>query len=130
MAIIGKRVEIKSGFHKGDWGIVQDCVDGEYYIAMFGDTNVCPVFGRDEFVVRRSTTKKMTVNDFKAALEASGLSFDTFGWEGILNLICCEEGYRAKEMYSYGLPNAARGAERIKDAIYAILEKRGYYNDI
>ena len=47
-------VDIKSGFHAGDWGVVK-YYDGEYYhVAMFGDPNDCPVFDRSELKVRKS----------------------------------------------------------------------------
>lgn len=47
-------VDIKSGFHKGDWGVVKH-YDGEYYhVAMFGDPNDCPVFDRSELKVSKS----------------------------------------------------------------------------
>jgi len=46
---IGDIVEIKSGFHKGDWGrVVLVDEDYEYHVAMFGDTNDCPIFSRNE----------------------------------------------------------------------------------
>lgn len=47
-------VDIKSGFHKGDWGVVK-LYDGEcYHVAMFGDPDDCPIFDRDELKVRKS----------------------------------------------------------------------------
>lgn len=46
---VGDIVEIKSGYHKGDWGkVVLIDEDYEYHIAMFGDSNDCPVFSRNE----------------------------------------------------------------------------------
>ena len=60
--IMGKTVEIKSGFHKGDWGIVIEVLDsryGKYYlVAMFGDKNDCPIFDRDEFIIRKTKEEK------------------------------------------------------------------------
>lgn len=51
---IGTIVDIKSGFHRGDWGVVK-LYDGEYYhVAMFGDPDDCPIFDRDELKVRKS----------------------------------------------------------------------------
>ena len=46
---VGDVVEIKSGFHKGDWGtVVLIDEDYGYHVAMFNDTNDCPVFSRCE----------------------------------------------------------------------------------
>lgn len=51
--LIGKEATIKTGIHKGDWGIIK-FYDGEYYhIAIFGDKNDCPVFTRDEIKIKR-----------------------------------------------------------------------------
>ena len=46
---VGDVVEIKSGFHKGDWGtVVLIDEDYGYHVAMFNDTDNCPVFSRRE----------------------------------------------------------------------------------
>ena len=51
---IGTIVDIKSGFHRGDWGLVK-YYDGEcYHVAMFGDLDDCPIFDKDELKVRKS----------------------------------------------------------------------------
>lgn len=54
MSLIERRVEIKRGWHKGDWGVVK-MFDGQYYhVAIFGDENECLIFERDEIRVPRN----------------------------------------------------------------------------
>lgn len=46
---VGDEVNIKAGFHKGDWGIVKLIdEDNMIHVAIFGDSNDCPMFSRNE----------------------------------------------------------------------------------
>lgn len=50
-SLVGKMVDIKSGYYSGEWGRVI-AFDGEYYyIAIADDRNCMPVFSRNEFKV-------------------------------------------------------------------------------
>lgn len=73
-------------------------------------------------------SKKMTLKEFKEALERVGWSFENGGWERILNEIACGDQLHAKEMRSMGLNAGARGCEDQAMKIYDILNARGYYD--
>lgn len=74
-------------------------------------------------------TKKMTVKDFKDALEsAAGMNFDNWGWEGILNLIACEAQYAAADEASKGLNAIATHNRARATSIEMYLAARGYYD--
>lgn len=47
---VGDKVEIKTGWNKGDWGevVLINDEDNEYHVAMFGDKKDCPVFSKRE----------------------------------------------------------------------------------
>lgn len=46
---VGDTVTIKSGLHRGDWGVVKMIdEDKNYHVAMMGDSNFCPIFQRNE----------------------------------------------------------------------------------
>lgn len=50
----GKQVDIKTGMYKGEWGVIT-LYDGEYFhVALWGDTNTCLVFTRNEITIRRN----------------------------------------------------------------------------
>ena len=47
---VGDKVEIKTGWNKGDWGkvVLVNDEDDEYHVAMFDDKKDCPVFSKRE----------------------------------------------------------------------------------
>lgn len=75
-------------------------------------------------------TKKMTNKEFKEALEKANISFDFWGYEGILNMIAILEKYQKKECLEKGFNASAKACERRRKAIFDILNERGYYDDV
>lgn len=73
--------------------------------------------------------KKMTATEFKKALTDAGIDFETWGWEGVLNLISICERYNAKDYASRDLNAIAKSAQEHADNIYHYLKGRGYYED-
>ena len=53
MNLIGKEVTIKTGWYKGEWGIVRD-YDGEYYYVALWNGNDVLIFSRQDIKVSRS----------------------------------------------------------------------------
>lgn len=73
--------------------------------------------------------KKMTQKEFKQILADSGMPFESYGWEGILNAL---SGWTRKLAYDLEANNLFAGASKLhdeSDAIYKALEARGYYDD-
>lgn len=51
---IGREVYIKEGsWMAGAWGIVVAIIGDEWHIAIYGDTDSCPVYSRDELRIPR-----------------------------------------------------------------------------
>ena len=76
--------------------------------------------------------KKMTLKEFKAVLEDSGMNFDCYGYEGILNMISGYVQHLAEDMEatSIGVCSASMRMREQSDNIFHTLEQRGYYDDI
>lgn len=72
--------------------------------------------------------KKITANEFKKILTDSGMDFDCFGYEGILNIISMFQDYKAKEANEKGCNRIAVLEYKIGSKIYDELYKRGFYN--
>lgn len=71
--------------------------------------------------------KKMTAKEFKEILDKANIGFETFGYEGILNLISIAKNYQAKEYEQLGQKEMANWAQEDSDTIYNALDARGYY---
>jgi hypothetical protein len=59
--LIGKIAHIKNNIDSqeaGGYGRIVAIIGNEYHIAMYGDTDFCLVFTRDEFVIRRERKQK------------------------------------------------------------------------
>ena len=74
--------------------------------------------------------KKMTLKEFKAALEAGGMSLEAWGWEGILNSLICEKRNMADSMARHGLNVGALALYEESNTMHMILASRGYYDDL
>lgn len=72
--------------------------------------------------------KKMTCKEFKEALNAVGMDFEVWGWEGILNQLVLAEKHSADDMNSRGLVHAGSANQRRADAMHDILKQRGFYD--
>ena len=73
--------------------------------------------------------KQMTCKEFKQILNESGMSFECFGWEGILNALSGWNRQCAKDMRSHGLNAGADKLQEEADAMYDALDARGYYDE-
>ena len=73
--------------------------------------------------------KRMTTKEFKDAFEKSGYNFEIFGWEGILNMLSSYEDFMAKQEQERGYDKLAQYAKKRADALFDILNERGYYDD-
>ena len=71
--------------------------------------------------------RKITAKEFKEILTDSGVNFEIFGFEGILNELTIYNEMMAKK-YEGRTPEKAY--KNISNKIYEALEKRGYYDDI
>lgn len=72
--------------------------------------------------------KKMTCKEFKETLEKSGMYFDIWGWEGILNQLSIYNKIQADQQAADGCMAAARDNKKRSDFFYETLTARGYYN--
>ena len=72
--------------------------------------------------------KKMTLKEFKAAFEAVGFNFEIWGWDGILNLIACEEQMASERSARVGCNACAQHELELSEMIEKLLRDRGYYN--
>ena len=72
--------------------------------------------------------KQMSCKEFKQILNESGMSFEYFGWEGILNALSGWNSHCAEEMRKSGLMAGAELLQNEADAMYNALAKRGYYD--
>ena len=70
--------------------------------------------------------KKMTAKEFKEILTESGVNFDLYGFEGILNELSIYNEMMAKE-YEGKTPEIVY--KKISYKIFKALEKRGYYSE-
>lgn len=60
---IGKIAHIKTNIdsiHAGGWGRIVAIIGNEYHIAMYDGKNVCCVFERNEFIIRRERKEPTT----------------------------------------------------------------------
>lgn len=73
--------------------------------------------------------KKMTNKEFKEALDKAGYAFEVYGYEGILNMISLNSKRSAKELDEAHMNAAARSEREKADALFNILNERGYYNE-
>lgn len=73
--------------------------------------------------------KKMTAKEFKEALNTAGISFNVFGFEGILNTLSIAYEKDYKEYSAMGLKAAADGTYEQSKKLYNILKERGYYDN-
>ena len=71
--------------------------------------------------------KKMTAKEFKEILNEANIDFETFGYEGILNLLSIAKHYQAEEYKQLGQKEMANWAREDSDTIYNALNARGYY---
>ena len=72
----------------------------------------------------------MTFEEFKEAFDKGiGYSFEQFGFEGILNILCLCERYSAKEDKEKGFNASAEMSTQNADMWYNLLKERGFYND-
>ena len=71
--------------------------------------------------------KKMTMKEFKEALEIGGMNFEIWGWEGILNELVIAQRHIADDSERLGCKNIADCRRRNADKMVAILENKGYY---
>ena len=71
--------------------------------------------------------KKLTNKEFKTFLTESGIDFDIWGYEGILNYVirCLYHDYR--EETEKGFTVSAELDRERANKLFDILEKRGYY---
>jgi len=53
--MIGKRVDIidKDSWFYGEWGVIIDVIDGNYFVAIANGRDCVPVFDRKDIRVRR-----------------------------------------------------------------------------
>lgn len=72
----------------------------------------------------------MTTKEFKAILEMAGISFEVFGWEGILNELSQNNRRMANDLEKSHLNAASCKCREIADVIFEELESRGYYKDV
>ena len=73
---------------------------------------------------------KMTQKEFKDVLSAAGMDFSTWGYEGILNLMCIAFDSQGKDCITRGSLRCAEMQKARSDAIFKALNARGYYNHI
>lgn len=74
--------------------------------------------------------KKMTCKEFKEAMDAVGMHFEVWGWEGILNTIACCSQYQAQELCRNGSLSAGEHLQAQSDRIEELLKERGYYDNL
>lgn len=73
--------------------------------------------------------KRMTLKEFKAALETEAkMTFDVWGWDGILNCLAVLASFEAKENRSLGLSALERTEDEKCTNIHRYLKERGYYD--
>lgn len=72
--------------------------------------------------------KKMTNKEFKKALDDAGVSFDVFGYEGILVKVSLQLRNQARKDREDGYPSLANDCEKWVTKIHNILEERGYFD--
>ena len=73
--------------------------------------------------------RKMTAKEFKEALNNAGVSFDVFGFEGILNTLSIAYAKDSEEYSIKGLKAAAAVTYEQSKKLYYILNERGYYDN-
>ena len=72
--------------------------------------------------------KDITTKEFKQILNDSGINFEVFKWEGILNMISGYHEIIAKEARERGSLSVAKMDKDISDKIYTVLKSRGFYD--
>lgn len=70
--------------------------------------------------------RKMTAKEFKEILTESGVDFDLYGFEGILNELSIYNEMMSKK-YEGKAPEIVY--KKISNKIFKALEKRGYYSE-
>lgn len=71
--------------------------------------------------------KTMTAKEFKAVLDKAGITFDIYGFEGILNIVSIGLNAEADTMKARGFDAGAKGYKEMSDKVFDELDKRGYY---
>lgn len=72
---------------------------------------------------------KMSCKEFKEAINKSGMDFNIWGFEGILNILSSYYYQTAEEYKKEGKEFMAKCNLRRANILLSILEERGYYND-
>ena len=70
--------------------------------------------------------RKMTAKEFKEILTESGVDFEIFGFDGILNELSIYNEMMAKK---YAGTCVEMAYKNISNKIFKELEKRGYYSE-
>lgn len=75
--------------------------------------------------------KKMTLKEFKQALNDANIDFDIFGYEGILNMLSLHKTREAQRIEVEFPLHKGRIEDCYKsgETLYQILSDRGYYKD-
>lgn len=79
-------------------------------------------------MANKKAYKKMTLKEFKEAFESVGFTFEVWGWEGILNLIACEEKMASERSARMGCRYSAAHELERSEKIEMLLKDRGFYD--
>lgn len=74
--------------------------------------------------------EKMTSKEFENILTACGMTFEAYGYDGVLNMLSLCMDYSAEYSQSRGHEAAAKVYEDRARMIYACLSSRGYYDKV
>ena len=76
---------------------------------------------------KKNKDKKMTKKQFIEIFEKAGMSFDIWGFEGILNYVIMGNRYMEKDEIAHGNDKMANVYSKRAKIIFSELEKIGYF---